>query len=221
MTNSKTPGLSDELHAYLVAHASPLDPVVDEIAEATRARFPELMSMVVAPEQAAFLTLLTRLLDVKLAVEVGTFTGTSALAIARGLAPGGRLICLDISTEFTTLAREFWERANVADRIDLRIGDGVVGLRGLGSEPPVDLAFVDAHKPQYIDYYEQLVPRLAERGVIIVDNVLWSGAVIDDDDQSENTVAIRAFNDHVAADPRVEAVMLPIADGLTFISRRR
>lgn len=221
MTTSKTPGLSDDLHAYLVEHASGIDPMIAEITAATRERFPDQMSMVVAPEQAAFLTLLTRLLDVKLAVEVGTFTGTSALAIARGLGPGGRLVCLDISVEFTSLARKFWDRADVANRIDLRIGDGVEGLRSLPSDPHIDLAFVDAHKPQYIDYYEQLLPRLSERGVIIVDNVLWSGTVIDEDDQRESTIAIRAFNDHVAADPRVEAVMLPIADGLTFISRRR
>jgi len=217
--NLKTPGLAPELHEYLVAHGTPPDQLLEELTAATRERFPDAAGMQVAPEQGAFLRLLTRLLGVRRAVEVGTFTGYSAINIARGLPDGGTLICLDVSEEFTSLAREFWTRDGLDDRIELRLGDAVDSLRTMPEEPHIDLAFVDAHKPQYIDYYEELLPRLTERGVILVDNVLWSGRVIDPDDQHEYTRAIRRFNDHVAADHRVDAVMVPIADGLTLIAR--
>lgn len=220
MANLKTPGLGPELHEYLVAHGTPPDVLLEELDRTTHERFPDAAGMQIAPEQGALLTMLTRLLGVRHAVEVGTFTGYSATCIARGLAPDGRLVTLDVSEEFTSVAREFWARDGLEDRIELRLGDGVESLRAMPDEPRVDLAFVDAHKPQYIDYYEQLLPRLSERGVIVVDNVLWSGKVIDEDDQHEFTQAIRRFNDHVAADERSDAVMVPVADGLTFITRR-
>ena len=216
--NLKTPGLAPELHEYLVAHGSPPDALLEELTEATRERFGAAAGMQVAPEQGAFLRLLTRLLGVRRAVEVGTFTGYSAINIARGLPADGQLICLDISEEFTSLAKEFWRRDGLEHRIELRLGDAVESLRAMPEEPHVDLAFLDGHKPQYIDYYEALVPRLTERGVILVDNVLWSGQVIDQDDDHEFTRAIRDFNDHVVADDRTEQVMVPIADGLTIIT---
>jgi caffeoyl-CoA O-methyltransferase len=173
--------------------------------------------MQIAPEQGAFMTLLTRVLGVRNAVEVGTFTGYSALSIARGLAPGGRLLCCDVSEEWTSIGREHWQRAGVADRIDLRIAPALDTLRALPADRTVDLAFIDADKPNYIGYYDELVPRLAPTGVILVDNVLWGGRIVDGSTVDDNTVALRAFNDHVVADARVDQVMLPISDGLTMI----
>jgi caffeoyl-CoA O-methyltransferase len=175
--------------------------------------------MQIAPEQGAFMTLLTRAIGARRAVEVGTFTGYSALCIARGLPADGRLLCCDVSEEWTAIARRHWELAGVANRIDLRIAPAIETLRALPDEE-IDLAFIDADKPSYIRYYEQLVPRLRPGGLLLADNVLWSGRVVDEGADDENTVAIRAFNDHVAADGRMETVMLPISDGLTIACKR-
>lgn len=216
--NLKTPGLDPDLHEYLVAHGSPPDDLLEQLTATTRERFGAAAGMQVAPEQGAFLRILTRLVGARHAVEVGTFTGYSAINIARGLPADGTLVCLDVSEEFTDVAREFWTRDGLADRIELRLGDAVESLQAMPEEPHVDLAFIDAHKPQYIDYYEQLLPRLNPNGVIMVDNVLWSGEVINPDNEHEYTQAIREFNDHVAHDPRTEVVMVPIADGLTIIT---
>jgi caffeoyl-CoA O-methyltransferase len=211
--------LSPELHEYLVAHGTPPDDVQRSLIEATEALGP-IARMQVAPEQGALLTLLTRLVGARLAVEVGTFTGYSALCIARGLAPGGRLVCCDVSEEWTAIGREHWERAGVADRIDLRIAPALDTLGALAHDPPVDFAFIDADKEHYLDYYEALLARMRPGGLIAVDNVLWSGAVIDRSVDDPNTQAIRRFNDTVAADDRVDAVMLPVADGLTLLRAR-
>jgi caffeoyl-CoA O-methyltransferase len=166
------------------------------------------------------MTLLTRLLGVRFAVEVGTFTGYSALAVARGLAPGGRLLCCDVREEWVAIGREHWQRAGVGDRIEVRIAPAIETLRALPAEPRVDLAFIDADKGNYVDYYEEIMARLSPRGVVLVDNVLWSGRIVDPAATDDDTVALRAFNDHVVADPRVDQVMLPVADGLTMIVRR-
>lgn len=211
--------LGADVHDYLVAHGSPPDSIAAALTAET-AQLGGVSMMQVAPEQGAFLTLLTRVLGARNAVEVGTFTGYSALCIARGLADGGRLLCCDVSDEWTAIGRPHWEAAGVADRIDLRIAPAIDTLRALPDAPTIDLAFIDADKPSYAAYYEELLARLAPRGVILVDNVLWSGAVVDPDATDENTLAIKAFNDLVAADERVDAVMLPISDGLTMIVRR-
>jgi caffeoyl-CoA O-methyltransferase len=176
--------------------------------------------MQVAPEQGAFLTILTQALGVRDAVEVGTFTGYSALCIARGLGDGGRLLCCDVSEEWTAVGRPYWEKAGIADRIDLRIAPAVDTLNALRNEPQFDLAFIDADKPNYGNYFDALVPRMRANGVLLIDNVLWGGNVINPDANDDNTVAIKAFNDKAAADPRVETVMLPISDGLTMCRKR-
>lgn len=218
MADPKSFVLSTELHEYLVAHGTPPDAVQrDLIAETTA--LGAISAMQVAPEQGAFLTLLARLLRARRVVEVGTFTGYSALCLARGLAPDGRLTCCDISEEWTDVARRAWARDGVDDRIDLRIGTALDTLRSLPGDPSLDLAFIDADKGGYIDYFEELVPRLRPDGVLLVDNVLWGGAVIDAAATDENTRAIRAFNDHAAADERVEGVMLPVADGLSLFRK--
>jgi caffeoyl-CoA O-methyltransferase len=219
MATPKGIGLSEELHQYLLAHGTPPDVVQQGLIDETRRLLPERAQMQIAPEQGAFMTLLASLIGARFAVEVGTFTGYSALSIARGLVPGGRLLCCDISEKFVSVGRPFWEQAGVADRIDVRIGPAIATLRSLPQERSIDLAFIDADKTGYADYYEEILARLSPRGVILVDNVLWSGSVIDPAINDADTAAIRAFNDHVVADPRVTAVMLPISDGLTVIRR--
>ena len=216
--HAKFTALTPALYEYLLAHNPPQDDVQRALAEETAALGPISM-MQVAVEQGAFLTWLTALLGVKLAVEIGTFTGYSALSIARGLPPGGRLVCCDVSEEWTTIARRHWKQAKVDDRIDMRIGPAIDTLAKLPPSPPVDLAFIDADKTSYRAYYEALVPRLSPRGVIVFDNVLWGGSVADPTAQDESVQAIRALNDAVAADPRVQAVMLPVADGITLVRR--
>jgi caffeoyl-CoA O-methyltransferase len=211
--------LSAELHEYLVAHGEPPDDVQQWLIGET-AELGGISVMQIAPEQGAFMTMLTRLVGATWAVEVGTFTGYSALCIARGLAPGGRLLCCDVSEQWTSIGRQAWERAGVDDRIDLRIAPALETLAGLPDEPHLDLAFIDADKTNYLDYFEAIVPRLRPNGVLLVDNTLWLGTVIDESVQDDDTVAIRAFNDAAAADPRVDAVMLPVSDGLSLFRRR-
>jgi caffeoyl-CoA O-methyltransferase len=212
--------LTAELHDYLVAHGTPLDDVQRWLITETKAKAGDFAGMQIAPEQGAFMTVLTRLLGVRQAVEVGTFTGASALAVARGLPPGGRLLCCDVSEEWTAVAREAWQRAGVADQIELRIGPAVETLRALPEYFVIDLAFVDADKPNYPNYYEELLRRLRPNGVMLVDNTLWHGAVLDASAQDDSTKAIRSFNDAVAADDRVDTVLLPISDGVTMLRKR-
>ncbi|MEV0808088.1 O-methyltransferase [Micromonospora sp. NPDC050200] len=213
MTTKSLP-LTPELHAYLVAHGSPPDEIVRDLAQETLALLPDQATMQVAPEQAAFLTFLTRLLGARRAVEVGTFTGLSSLAIARGLPEDGRLTCFDISEEYTGIARRYWERAGVADRIELRIGPAGDTLRELPRERHLDFAFIDADKTGYPVYWDELVPRMRPGAVIAVDNTLRGGRVLAP--QNADDRAIAAFNDEVLADVRVDVVMLPIADGVTL-----
>jgi caffeoyl-CoA O-methyltransferase len=208
--------LTGPLLEYILAHSTPLDDVQRELIAETQRSLGDRARMQVAPDQALLLTLLTRLVGARRAIELGTFTGLSALCIARGLAEGGRLVCCDVSDEWTSIARRYWERSGVADRIDLRLGPALDTIRSLPSDAALDLAFIDADKPNYVNYWDELVPRMRPGGLVAVDNVLWSGAVADPDEHDDNLDAIRAFNDHAAADPRVELVVLPIADGLTL-----
>ncbi len=211
--------LDHDLAAYLVAHGTPPDDVQRALIDETAA-LGAIAGMQIAPEQGAFLTVLTRLLDVRRAIEIGTFTGYSALCIARGLRDGGRLVCCDVSEEWTSIGRRAWERAGVADRIDLRIAPALDTLRTLSADEPFDLAFIDADKPNYANYFEALLPLMRTNAALLVDNVLWDGNVVRAGVADENTNAIRAFNDMVAADPRVDVVMLPLADGVTLCRKR-
>lgn len=215
MSDPKSLGLSAELHGYLVAHGAPPDPTLEALIRATEA-LGGVSRMQIAPEQGAFMTMLAHLVGARFAVEVGTFTGYSSICIARGLAPGGRLLCCDVSEEWTAIAREHWTMAGVDDRIELCIGPAADTLRALPADPPIDLAFIDADKTGYRTYYDEIVERLRPGGLVLLDNVLWGGNVIDSSDDSADTEAIRAVNEHVARDDRVEVVMLPIADGLTL-----
>ena len=213
----KSLGLSPELHDYLVAHGTPPDEVLRELIAVTKERVGALSMMQIAPEQGSFMTLLVRMLGVRSAIEVGTFTGYSALCIARGLPEDGRLLCCDVSEEYAEIGRPYWERAGVAGKIDLRIAPALDTLRSLSQERTVDLSFIDADKTSYASYYEELLKRTRPGGVILVDNVLWFGSVVDPARDDEQTRAIRAFNDQVACDERVDCVMLAISDGLTIL----
>jgi len=219
MADPKSFNLSPEIHAYMVGHSTPIDEIQAALVEETLA-LGGISIMQISPEQGAFMTMFTQLIGACDAVEIGTFTGYSSLAIARGLAADGHLLCCDISEEWTAMARSYWERAGVSDKITLEIGPAAETLAALPPGEQFDLAFIDADKPGYIDYYEQIVPRLRPNGVILVDNVLFGGGVIDPTITDPSTQGIRDFNDHVIADERVDCVMLAIGDGLTFIRRR-
>ena len=215
----KSFSLSREVHEYLVQHGTPPDELQRALIQETNDLGPVSM-MQIAPEQGAFMTLLTRATGARRAVEVGTFTGYSALAIARGLPDDGRLLCCDVSEEWTAIARRYWERAGVAHKIELCIGPAVETLQALPDDDPIDLGFIDADKPSYPAYYEELLKRLRPGGLILVDNVLWMGRVVDPSADDEQTASIRQFNAQVAKDDRVECVMLPISDGLTLLRKR-
>ena len=211
--------LSSELHEYLLAHSTPIDDVQKALIAETEA-LGGISRMQVSPEQGALLTILTELVGATNAVEVGTFTGYSSLCISRGLAPGGRLLCCDVSEEWTAIARRHWEQAGVDDRIDLRIAPALDTLQSLPVDTTIDVAFIDADKPGYVGYVGELVPRMRPGGLLLIDNVLWSGNVADPSFTDADTEAIRRCNDIVVADERLEVVMLPVADGLTIARRR-
>jgi caffeoyl-CoA O-methyltransferase len=210
--------LSADLARYVADHSSQPDPVLTDLIEATQ-RLGDVAGMQISTEQGAFMTLLTRMLGAQTAIEVGTFTGYSSICIARGLAQGGRLIACDVSDEWTTMARKAWMAAGVADRIDLRLGPAADTLAALPADLVVDLAFIDADKGGYRTYYDLVMQRLRPGGVILVDNVLWSGRVVDDANTEADTIAVREFNSYVAGDDRVEVAMVPLADGLSVIRR--
>ena len=211
--------LDDALFDYVLANT--MEP--DSVQRALIARTSELgdsRRMQIAHPQSVFMTFLTRSIEARHAIEIGTFTGYSALAIARGLPAGGRLMACDVSEEWTAIALDAWTAGGVADRIDLHIGPALETLASLPPEARFDLAFIDADKESYIDYYEALLPRLDANGLILVDNTLWEGKVTDSSLVDAPTRAIRDFNVHVTADGRTENVLLPFADGLTLIRKQ-
>ena len=216
----RTEHLSPQLHAYLLAHSAPADPVLRELADETARRFPASAGLQIGPEQGAFMTLLTRIAGARDAVEVGTFTGYSSICLARGLAPGGRLLCCDVSDEWTSVARRHWQRAGLADRIELRLGPAIETLRALPAGPSLDLAFIDADKPGYISYWDEIVPRTRPGGIILADNTLFHSRVVDPADNDASVQGIRDFNDRAVADDRVELVLLQVGDGLTLARKK-
>ena len=211
--------LEESLHDYVLDNATAGDAVDASLSAATR-ELGGVARMQVTRDQGAFLSMLVSAVRPRLAVEVGTFTGTSSLAIARALPDGGRLLCCDVSEEWTAIARRHWEAAGVSDRIDLVIAPAIQTLRALADDTQVDFAFIDADKTGYLAYYEELVPRLSDHGLLVVDNVLWSGRVMDTSILDDDTVALREFNARVVADDRVEVVMLSIGDGVSVVRRR-
>ena len=179
--------------------------------------------MQISPDQGQFMAMLVKLIDANNIVEVGTFTGYSALAMALALPPDGRLIACDVSSEWTGVGRPYWEKAGVSDRIDLRIGPAMDTLDQLlanGMAGKVDLVFIDADKVNYRGYYDRAIQLVRENGLIIIDNVFWGGSVIDESDTSEDTECIREVNRLVAADDRVDVSMISIGDGLMLARKR-
>jgi caffeoyl-CoA O-methyltransferase len=205
---------------YLLAHCTPADDLLRELAAETRSAFGHAAGMQVSHDEGELLTLLTRLTGARRAVEVGVFTGYSSICIARGLPVGGHLLACDVSEQYTSLARRYWKRAGLEDRIELRIAPALDTLRALPADPVIDLAFIDADKHGYPLYYEELVTRLRPGGLLILDNVLYGGEVLDPAPAGSAPAAVSQLNETIVADPRVESVMLPVRDGVTLARRR-
>lgn len=203
--------VTDAIYDYIADHSTQVDEVHRDLIERARMR--------IGRDKGTFLTLLTQLMNVRQAIEIGTFTGHSTLCIARGLSAGGRVLTCDVSEEWTAVAERVWAHEGVTEKIELRLGPAIETLRSLPTEPGYDLAFLSADKPAYLDYYEELVPRIRHGGAILINNVLLAGAVVTDPDD-EKARTMREFNAHVCADKRVDAVMLSIGDGITLARKR-
>jgi caffeoyl-CoA O-methyltransferase len=203
---------------YLLAHSEPADEVLRDLAEETRRVTGGAAGMQISHDEGELLTMLVRLVGAREAIEVGTFTGYSSTCIARGLPEDGHLLCCDVSEEWTTIARRYWQRAGVADKIELRIGPGVDTLAGLPRDPWLDFAFIDADKTGYPAYYEEILTRTRPGGLIVLDNMLRGGQVLEPDDESDRTIA--ALNDELVADDRVDVVLLPVRDGVSLVRVR-
>jgi caffeoyl-CoA O-methyltransferase len=212
--------LSPELYAYAVEHGARQDDLLRRLAEETESRLADVAIMQIAPDQGAFMTMLMRLTGARRALELGTFTGYSAICIARGLPEDGAVVTCDLSDEWTSIARRYWEEAGVADRIELRLGPALETLRGLPSSEPFDFAFIDADKSEYPDYYEECLRLLRPGGLVMLDNVFRDGKVLDPADDDPRTRATREINERAAADERVDVVMLAVADGRTLARKR-
>jgi caffeoyl-CoA O-methyltransferase len=212
--------LSPGIAAYATAHTTSPDELQQALIDETRTALGPRSIMQISPEQGVFMEVLVAAIGARRAIEVGTFTGYSALCIARALPSDGHLLCCDVSEEWTAIGRRYWDAAGIGEKVELRIGPAIDTLRALPEDDVVDVAFIDADKSSYGAYYEELLRRLRPGGLILVDNTLWSGRVLDPSETDADTVAIKAFNDAVAADSRVQVVLLPIADGLTLIRKR-
>jgi predicted O-methyltransferase YrrM len=214
-------GLSEELNAYLIEVGAREPEVLARLREETAA-MPQA-GMQIAVEQGALLALLVRLLGARRLLEVGTFTGYSSTAMALALPPDGRIVCCDVSEEYTNVARRYWAEAGIADRIELRLAPALETLEALLAEDgpgSFDLAFIDADKTNYRGYVEAALLLVRQGGLIAIDNVLWSGRVIDAAETDKDTLAIRDLNTDLATDERVDVAMVPIADGLTLLRVR-
>jgi caffeoyl-CoA O-methyltransferase len=211
---SGTEHLAPGLYDYLVRHSTPPDALLRDLISETAERFPDRARLQIGQEQGTFMTMLAGLMGARHAIEVGTFTGYSSICLARGMAAGGKLVCCDISEEWTSLARTYWQKAGLADRIELRLGPALDTLRALPATASLDLAFIDADKTGYAGYWDEIVPRLRPGGVVLVDNTLLHGRIFHTDPDPD-AAAIRQFNEHVLADDRVTAAMLAVGDGLT------
>ena len=220
MADGKFVRLDAKLYDYMVAHGHNGDALLQELAAETARKLGGISMMQIAPEQGTFMNILARAIGARIAVEVGTFTGYSAICVARALPPDGRLLCCDVSEEWTAIARKYWAKAGVADKITLKIAPAIETLQALPMGEEIDFAFIDADKTNYRNYYEEVLKRMRAGGLILIDNVLWNGAVIDPKIQTDDTRAIRALNDFLATDDRIDMVMLPVSDGLTICRKR-
>jgi len=219
--SNRTLSLDDRLHGYLLAQSLRETPIQRELRELTLKH--ELARMQIAPEQGQFMALLVELIGAKRIVEIGTFTGYSALCMAQAMPAQGRLLCCDISEEWTAIGIPFWERAGVRERIDLRIAPALDTLDILldqGAAGSYDMAFIDADKTRYQDYYERCLTLLRPGGLVMFDNTLWGGAVADPAERNDDTEALRRLNADLLEDGRVSVSLVPIGDGLTLARKR-
>ncbi len=213
----RTINLDPRLYDYVLRVAVRETEVLRDLREETRG-LPD-SGMQISPDQGQFLSLLVKMLGARRCLEIGVFTGYSSLVVAAALPDDGRLVACDLSEEWTRIARRHWQRAGVDQKIELRLGPALATLDALleaGSAGSFDFAFVDAEKTEYVDYYERVLELLAPGGVCAIDNVLWNGRVVELEDQSAETTAIRAFNEHLATDTRVDLSLVPVGDGLTL-----
>ncbi len=215
MSTSYLP-LTDPLYAYLLEHRSEADdPLLDELRAETRRLGADLSEMAISPDQGSLLHMLTALIGARHAVEIGTFTGSSSISIARGLLPGGRLVCFDKDYRYTSIARRYWFKAGLQERIELRLGDAPHLLARFRPRAPIDLVFIDADKEAYDFYYETLLPFVRPNGLIIFDNMLRGGKVLQPPGRMDASVrAIDDLNRKLAVDPRIQSVLVSVADGL-------
>jgi len=219
--SNKTLNLTDELYQYLLKVSLHESELMAELRKETAKL--SMSEMQVAPEQGQFMALLAKLLGAKKVIEVGTFTGYSTLAIAQALPADGKVIACDVSEEWTSMARRYWEQAGIVDKIDLRLAPALDTLDGLlqeGRAGDFDMVFIDADKVNYLNYYERCLELLRPGGLIMVDNVLWGGSVVDASNQKPETVAIRELNEHIYRDSRVDISLVPIGDGVTLARKR-
>jgi predicted O-methyltransferase YrrM len=210
------PELTDALYEYILAMGARETPVQRALRTETR-KLP-MAGMQIGPDQGALLQVLVRILGAKRCIEVGTFTGYSALSVALALPRDGKIVCCDVSEEWTSIGRRYWKKAGVERKIDLRIAPALETLGKL--KGTFDFAFIDADKPNYWKYYERCLALLRRGGLVAIDNTLWGGSVINPQKQSESTVALRAFNKRVAKDARVDIALVPVGDGLTLAVKR-
>jgi caffeoyl-CoA O-methyltransferase len=208
--------LTDALYSYLCECRSDADDPVLEALRAQTEALGDVSRMQISREQGSFLTILTAALGTRLALEIGTFTGYSAICLARGLAEGGRLVAVDRSAEWTAIAKRFWIQAGVGAKIDLRLGEAISVLQNLDSNLEFDLAFIDGAKTEYEAYYELVLPRLKRNGLVLFDNMLWGGRLGAEPVEDPDGRALDALNRELSRDPRVQTVLLPVADGIQF-----
>ena len=219
--SSTTIQLNEKVHDYLLGHSLRESTACQQLREQTDAM--PAATMQVSPEQGQFMAFLVELTGARKAVEVGTFTGYSALCVAQALPEDGTLVCCDVSEAWTGVGKKYWEQAGVSDRVDLRIGpavDTLKAIRDAGEEGTFDFGFIDADKTSYQSYYEHMLSLLRPGGLLLIDNVLWGGSVADPDKTDEDTEAIRALNAFLHQDDRVSLSMLPVGDGLTLALKR-
>jgi predicted O-methyltransferase YrrM len=214
-------GLPPDLQAYLVGHGVREPEILKRLRDET-ALIPE-HDMQIAPEQGAFMAMLVGLIDAKRCIELGTFTGYSSLVVALAMPAEGRIVCCDLSEEWTSVARRYWAEAGVGDRVDLRLGPALDTLDELlagGAAGTFDFAFIDASKREYPEYHERILQLLRQGGLALYDNVFWGGDVIDEKSKDPDLLGVRRLNDRLLRDERVEISMIPVADGLTLVRKR-
>ncbi|QJR16798.1 class I SAM-dependent methyltransferase [Usitatibacter palustris] len=219
--STRTINMTEPVQDYLISHSLRDHPVLAELRKATASL--EMARMQISPEQGQFMQFMARAIGAKRCIEVGVFTGYSALAVALALPDSGKIVACDVSDEWTSIGRTHWEKAGVTGKIDLRLAPATQTLDAMlaaGEAGKYDFAFIDADKGAYLDYYERILKLLRLNGIMLVDNTLWSGRVADPANNEPDTVALRRFNDFVHKDERVGIAMLPVGDGLTLLRKR-